>query len=43
MNIFEDYLDKIKKILLDLSKRETLNQSSSLVNFLIKSFKKDMN
>ena len=34
---------EVTSILLDLTKRETLNQSSSLVNFLIKSFRKDMN
>ncbi len=34
---------EVTSILLDLTKRETLNQSSSLVNFLIKSFQKDMN
>ena len=34
---------EVTSILLDLTKRETLNQSSSLVNFLIKSFKSDMN
>ncbi|MFL2661588.1 MAG: N-acetylmuramoyl-L-alanine amidase [Alphaproteobacteria bacterium] len=34
---------EVTSILLDLTKRETLNQSSSLVNYLIKSFRKDMN
>ena len=30
-------------ILLDLTKRDTLNQSSYLVNFMIKEFKKNLN
>ena len=34
---------EVTSILLDLTKRDTLNQSSLLVNFLIDSFKKDMN
>ncbi len=34
---------EVTSILLDLTKRDTLNQSSHLVNFLINSFKKDMN
>ena len=34
---------EVTSILLDLTKRDTLNQSSLLVNFLIKSFKKEMN
>ena len=34
---------EVTNILIDLTKRETLNQSSHLVNFLIKEFKNDMN
>ena len=34
---------EVTSILLDLTKRDTLNQSSLLVNFLIKAFKKEMN
>jgi N-acetylmuramoyl-L-alanine amidase len=34
---------EVTSILLDLTKRETLNQSSFLVKFLIKEFKNDMN
>ncbi len=34
---------EVTNILIDLTKRETLNQSSHLVNFLIKEFKDDMN
>ncbi len=34
---------EVTSILLDLTKRDTLNQSSLLVNFLIDAFKKDMN
>ena len=34
---------EVTNILIDLTKRDTLNQSSHLVNFLIKEFKNDMN
>ena len=34
---------EVTNILIDLTKRETLNQSSHLVNFMIKEFKNDMN
>ncbi len=34
---------EVTSILLDLTKRDTLNQSSLLVNFLIKAFKNEMN
>ena len=33
---------EVTNILLDLTKRETLNQSSSLVNFLINSFEEKL-
>ncbi len=38
-----DETSEVTDILIDLTKRETLNQSSYLVNFLIKKFKNDMN
>jgi N-acetylmuramoyl-L-alanine amidase len=38
-----DETSEVTNILIDLTKRETLNQSSYLVNFLIKQFKNDMN
>ena len=38
-----DETSEVTNILIDLTKRETLNQSSHLVNFLIKEFKNDMN
>ena len=38
-----DETSEVTNILIDLTKRETLNQSSHLVNFLIKEFKNEMN
>ena len=38
-----DETSEVTNILIDLTKRETLNQSSHLVSFLIKEFKNDMN
>ena len=38
-----DETSEVTSILLDLTKRDTLNQSSLLVKFLIKSFKNDLN
>ena len=40
---FSSESSEVTNILIDLTKRETLNQSSHLVNFMIKEFKNDMN